>query len=357
MNKLSLSLYKIDKEIRVEKTLLQRILLRSLIYLKIPKTYAKLWDASIEIAGTCNLNCKMCGFDGSRAKGIMPFDIFQQIIDQLSDLGCLTVAFHVYGEPFLHPKLDNFIDYARQKNMIITLYTNATLLNIKGRNLLKNHPVDVLRISFFPDKGMFENLWHGARYDEVIDNLRNFLKESQSWDHKILLRLNILHEHGANLKFLIKEMKNLFGDFPNLGIRSFEMVNLQGSSPDLQYAPALSKIIPCKLTYFQCVVLWNGDVVPCCHDLNGMYVMGNIKNESFASIRNNKRFTDFRKKMLKKSIDELLICQACPNCRSDNGQFINNLRNAVQIFKCTSIQYLKQKADKIANHFRMYYKQ
>jgi len=44
----------------------------------------------------------------------------------------------------------------------------------------------------------------------------------------------------------------------------------------------------------QVVILWNGDIVPCCRDPKGKYVMGNILKEDLKDIWNNERMKKFR---------------------------------------------------------------
>ncbi len=40
---------------------------------------------------------------------------------------------------------------------------------------------------------------------------------------------------------------------------------------------------------------WNGDVVPCCYDIIGEYVIGNIMKHSLEELWNNERYKSLRK--------------------------------------------------------------
>ena len=59
------------------------------------------------------------------------------------------------------------------------------------------------------------------------------------------------------------------------------------------------------------VVTVDGDVVPCCYDKNGAYVMGNIKDQKFSDIWHGQKYRAFRKQVmaLRSPID---ICRDCP---------------------------------------------
>jgi radical SAM protein with 4Fe4S-binding SPASM domain len=66
----------------------------------------------------------------------------------------------------------------------------------------------------------------------------------------------------------------------------------------------------CMRLFFNPVITWDGKVIPCCFDKDAEYVMGDLNNESFISIWNGQRYTEFRKKILtgRKKID---ICRNC----------------------------------------------
>jgi radical SAM protein with 4Fe4S-binding SPASM domain len=40
----------------------------------------------------------------------------------------------------------------------------------------------------------------------------------------------------------------------------------------------------CRSLYCYMAILWNGDVVPCCYDVAGRKVLGNVKNKSIKTM-------------------------------------------------------------------------
>lgn len=82
----------------------------------------------IEILKNCNLRCKHCYVPGTEAiKNIMSLDDIKSIIDKLDEWGIHILQISG-GEPFLHPDINEIIDYAYDKNFGIQVFTNATLL-------------------------------------------------------------------------------------------------------------------------------------------------------------------------------------------------------------------------------------
>jgi len=59
----------------------------------------------------------------------------------------------------------------------------------------------------------------------------------------------------------------------------------------------------------QSVILWNGDVVPCCYDFEGKFVIGNVfKDGDFMKVWKSNKYKIYRKKIIKR---ELILCKRC----------------------------------------------
>ena len=54
----------------------------------------------------------------------------------------------------------------------------------------------------------------------------------------------------------------------------------------------------------------NGDVVPCCRDPKGEYVMGNLLVQDLDAVWNGERFIAFREQ-LHKNQSQIDICRLC----------------------------------------------
>lgn len=82
----------------------------------------------IEPTLRCNLHCIHCYIpDGYRGRRELTHEQICRILDEIAAEGCLWLLF-TGGEPFVR---DDFLDiytYAKKKGMIITIYTNGTLI-------------------------------------------------------------------------------------------------------------------------------------------------------------------------------------------------------------------------------------
>ena len=100
----------------------------------------------IETAAVCDLACPHCyrQFVTTPDK-IISEKLCYKIIDQAAEMKVPSIKFNWRGEPLLHPKLSDFIKYAKQKGIIETIInTNATKLNSKLSEKLINSGLDIL---------------------------------------------------------------------------------------------------------------------------------------------------------------------------------------------------------------------
>ena len=87
---------------------------------------------SLEITERWNLRCAHCyinlpaGDQVARKDELTTAEI-QNILDQIVDQGCLWLLL-TGGEPFLRPDFLDTYSYAKQKGLLLTLFTNGTTL-------------------------------------------------------------------------------------------------------------------------------------------------------------------------------------------------------------------------------------
>ncbi len=85
------------------------------------------YEAMIELTYGCNLRCVHCFNPTHQAKGELPTAQVLAILDQLAEVGCLSLGF-TGGEIFTRRDLFEIFGYAKAKGFAITILTNATLI-------------------------------------------------------------------------------------------------------------------------------------------------------------------------------------------------------------------------------------
>ena len=102
----------------------------------------------IELTFRCNLRCAHCYVTHDPKKKEMTYEEVCHILDEISEAGCLWLLI-TGGEPFVR---DDFLDiytYAKKKGMIITLFTNGTLITPQIADYLKEWPPFAVEITLY----------------------------------------------------------------------------------------------------------------------------------------------------------------------------------------------------------------
>ena len=89
-------------------------------------------SGSVELTRRCNLKCTHCYNNlepGNReAKNDeLTYEEHCRILDEITDAGCLWLLY-TGGEIFARPDFLNIYTYAKQKGLLLTLFTNGTLI-------------------------------------------------------------------------------------------------------------------------------------------------------------------------------------------------------------------------------------
>ena len=104
----------------------------------------------IEPVSACNLRCIMCfqideSFTNSNLMGMMDIKLFKNIIDQAVKGGTKAITLASRGEPTLHPKLGEMLEYCSGKFFELKLNTNATKLSDKLiHQILKSNETNIV---------------------------------------------------------------------------------------------------------------------------------------------------------------------------------------------------------------------
>ncbi len=285
-------------------------------------------NITIEPTNICNLHCPVCETGAGilqRPKRNMSFEEFRIIIDKIA-FHTNILMFYFMGEPFLNKDAYRMIRYAKNKGIpFITTCTNGDF--VKPEELV-NSGIDEISFQIGGMTQETHNTYRvGSRLDRVLENLKETVRlRNQMRSAMSILCGFILMRHNEH------EIEEFKSAMTQIGVdeavvvdpcvRTIEQAKemLPTDEKHWYYDPvALGKgelkprVIPqdeCPWIYYSMTVQVNGDVVPCCRDVNGENVMGNLYVQSLEDIWNEERFINFRSKLLKKQ-SEIGICRLC----------------------------------------------
>jgi len=107
---------------------------------------------SMELTFRCNLRCQHCyvshGHNGIPGQEELSTAEIQQIIDEVVDEGCLWFLI-TGGEPLVRRDFLDIYTYAKRKGLIISLFTNGTLITPRIADYLAEWPPFKIEITLY----------------------------------------------------------------------------------------------------------------------------------------------------------------------------------------------------------------
>lgn len=130
----------------------------------------------IEPVGQCNLRCRMRAIrfrdDGPSdgALAVMPYETFTRLLDESGTVHELHLQ--GLGEPLLHPRFFDLVEYAANKGIKVTTNSNLTLLRPWLAERCVTSGLAYLRVSIDgATADTYERIRDGGRFRRVVRNL------------------------------------------------------------------------------------------------------------------------------------------------------------------------------------------
>ena len=282
----------------------------------------------IEIASICDLGCPHCFREYVITPDkIMDEKLFYNIIDEISEMNVPSIKLNWRGEPLLHPKISEFIRYAKNKSILdVSINTNATTLTQKKSEELILSGLDQIIYSFDGGtKSTYEKMRPGRfksnKFEKVYENIKLFneLRKKLNFRFPITkiqmvmtkdtrdevdnfynlfgeivddVTVTQYNERGGNLDDLSSLKRIELEEFlknKKLPKNTPHIVNLEGET----FISKERK--PCEQLFQRLMVTYDGTVGMCCHDWGAQHAVGFINKTAF---ENDKVTDELEKKII-----------------------------------------------------------
>jgi radical SAM protein with 4Fe4S-binding SPASM domain len=294
------------------------------------------YAVQIEITTKCNLRCEMCYRSKEQAGAVnsdMSLDFFKSIVSRLR-YPARHVTLVGLGEPLLHPQLFSIIRSAKERGLLVSLISNFTLLDRDKSLSLINSGLDFLFVSFDSStKSVFEKIRTGACFEEIIDNVKLFVKTKE----EVKAKTPLFFFKSTVSRRNSEEIRQLIHLAESLGVEGIDFGKLFGEEDEYIHDPSCflnmeefkgSKIIidPCEIgKSYQCdgiagcYITFDGKVLPCGIMMQAIYrsdyskyELGDLNTDTIDKIWRSDKFKQFRKQIKSHSRPYLPVCEECP---------------------------------------------
>ncbi|MBI4845528.1 MAG: radical SAM protein [Candidatus Omnitrophica bacterium] len=170
---------------------------------------------TLEITRRCNLKCVHCycnlpRYDEEAQKKEIPTKDIYRLLDQLADKGCLFLLI-TGGEPLARDDFFEIYEYARKKGFIITLFTNAALIDKKTAGLLEKMPPQQTEITLYgATREVYEKVTGvSGSFDKCLNGIHNLLEKNIPLSLKTMV--SSINKHQlTQMKKLAEDLKLKF---------------------------------------------------------------------------------------------------------------------------------------------------
>lgn len=268
----------------------------------------------IETVSTCNLRCPFCfqtdkTFTKKPFMGIINFDLFTDVLDQADKLGVGAITIGSRGEPTMHKKFNEMLDYTSEKNNIleVKLNTNGSYLTEKiCHSIFRNNLTQVVISSDHYIKKNYEKLRVGSNFEKIVSNVDMlFSIRKEHYPNSITeIRISgVDNERNLDRKkfkeFWIKRCDHVSATYP------LERWNTYKNSPH----PEIKD--PCENLWDRMYVWFDGKVNPCDADYKSFLSYGDANKFDLKDLWNNKVIEKNRKLHLAEKRGQINPCDRC----------------------------------------------
>jgi len=249
-----------------------------------------------ESSTACNARCTFCPRDSmTRPMGQMSDELFHKIIKDGKAMNNSFFIPFLNGEPFVFPRIWQWLDYMRDEKVRVHIYTNAEFMDVD--RLVEYSNISLVCCSInAATKETYDKVVRGPKYEVVKAKVEDLIKKSKKARAYVSMVIVDDNKHEVEMFKEIWGKNAIFGEFKNWG----------GARHDKLEKTGIRK--PCWALLNTMSVLWDGRVVPCCMDYDGQMILGDANKQTLTEIWHGSR--EMRKRHRHLDFD-MVPCKEC----------------------------------------------
>lgn len=266
----------------------------------------------IEPVSACNLRCVMCfqidkTFTKKPYMGTMSVETFKKVVDEAVAGGTKAITMASRGEPLMHKKLPEMLEYAKGKFLEIKLNTNGTRLTEQLCHDILSAGVNELVFSIdAEEKELYEKIRVRGKFENVISNMVMFneIREKHYPNSRTTTTASgvFFHEDQSIEKYT---------EFFNELVDNVAACNIENRWNTYANEPQPDITGPCEYLWQRMYVWFDGIANPCDVDYKSNLEVGNINNDTIAEIWHGETYTKMREDHIAKERSKWNPCDRC----------------------------------------------
>jgi len=290
----------------------------------------------IDPANICNFRCAFCPTGDktllasvNRPSGIMDFDLFTRIIDDLAGMvrrsGRPLSILHLYkdGEPLLNRRFPEMAAYAKRAGVadLVTTTTNASLMTPELAGRLIESGIDQVRISVIHvGSARYRELtqtW--PDYEKVVANVAFLHTEKRRRKSRLAVHAKI-NDTGlteAERQAFRRDFGPISDELRIDSLMGWSLSESKDFTLGVPVTTGMDGVSPlrqrrvCPEPFSRLAINFDGQVSICCVDWSFGTIVGDLRHERLPEVWNGERLQRFRLTHLSGKRGEIPVCAEC----------------------------------------------
>lgn len=272
----------------------------------------------ISFVYVCNALCPNCPYTNSQIRAdykerpFMNEDTFKIMADQCGKYGA-WIRISGGGEPMLHPKAVELMEYAKRVGAKIGLITNGSRFTEENSRRLLEAGIDMIEFSVdAADPETYAKVRKGLKWDILIRNVKRMVELRDKLKCSTKIIASGVNQVGVDINKVAEFWEPLVDNFQKRKYLTWGINDPSKSADPTPYLP-LDEMVPCPFIFERLNIDSRGKVMVCGFDIAAVTDMGNIHEKSIKEIWHGEGFEYYRQKHFSKKGDDIEMCKNCPD--------------------------------------------
>ncbi|GIH11882.1 radical SAM protein [Rugosimonospora africana] len=252
----------------------------------------------VELTNRCPYTCEMCPRTHfmTRQTGDLDLALFRRLIDEVAPHQSY-LGLHHFGESLLHRGLPEAVRIGREAGVRAGISCNPPSLRpALAQELLDAGLANMVLSLDSTDPDTYRSIrGRAARFDVADRNLRELIRRRDAGGYELAVTAQMIRMDAND-----SEAERFLAYCKEIGVDRAIVVRLGRWDFEPDYIDRIGTVdapgytAPCSLPWSSVAVLWDGRVVPCAHDYDGLVVLGDLRERTLAEIWRDAAVAGFR---------------------------------------------------------------
>ena len=264
----------------------------------------------VENISFCNEACTICPYQKmKRKRGIMSDNLFKKLLLEHSSLtrNPKLIFPASVGEPFLDPLFFERVQYASSMYTEIASFTNATMLTKDAfYQFVSSGGTELMLTLHGFNRKNHERITQTSYYDIVRQNIESAVDANMKLDYPITIFLDIYADSSKDCLLFVDDLTN-----KGIYVQRIDLDKTHNWGGKVNTFSQRTQKKHCTRIYNQFAVQFDGNVVPCCIDVEGNYSLGNAQITTLTDIFSSDKYIELMSYEQSRAIHKLPLCNQC----------------------------------------------